>query len=646
MLRHIRLVPKIVGMLVCLGAVGIGGAVVGGMQLQKIDASYSAMLENEQRGVLYTVRANRATQTLRALTAEIVFSTDDALIKDLLTQIETSRADLVKFLDTARAAMPADKDIQALSTEANRVAFDICLPLAKRGATTVTQAEVQALAAEYYKTCQPEIIKLTKLYAQNTTRLVEGSDAQSAVLTDAARSTTIWLVGSMTLATLAFVALAILLVRKGVTGPISTLRETMTRLAGGDLSAVVGETDRRDEIGDMARTVQVFKDNAERAQAVDAEARKAREMTEEERARNRELERERAEKMAVATQGIDQALQHLAQGDMTFRLDRPFSEEFEGLRNNFNAAIAQLAETLRTVSQTASSIDGGTQELSASANDLSKRTEQQAAALEETAAALDEITSNVSSSAKRTDEARTKAEQANESARRSGTIMTQAVSAMERIEKSSAEIGNIISVIDEIAFQTNLLALNAGVEAARAGEAGKGFAVVAQEVRELAQRSAKAAKEIKDLIKTSADEVANGVRLVTETGSALQIIEGHVVDINEQLSAIATAAKEQSIGLLQVNTAVNQMDQSTQQNAAMVEETTAASATLASEAERLRSLIGQFRIDGGTTAPAAARPAASSGSGARQMITRVAEAFTPKKRVAGGGASNGGWDEF
>ncbi len=418
----------------------------------------------------------------------------------------------------------------------------------------------------------------------------------------------------------------------------------MSRLANGDLTVMVSDADRRDEIGDMAKTVQIFKDNALRSEAVEAQARQERALSEEERARNREQERDRAEKMAVATGGIDEALKHLARGDLTFRLDRPFSEEFEGLRQNFNAAIAQLTETLRAVSQAAISIDGGTQELSASANDLSKRTEQQAAALEETAAALDEITSNVASSTKRTEEARTKAEQANESARRSGSIMTEAVDAMQRIEKSSSEIGNIISVIDEIAFQTNLLALNAGVEAARAGEAGKGFAVVAQEVRELAQRSAKAAKEIKDLIKTSSDQVATGVRLVTETGSALQVIESHVIDINEQLNAIATAAKEQSVGLLQVNAAVNQMDQSTQQNAAMVEETTAASTALANEAERLRSLIGQFRID--ASAASTDRGAApAQRSTARQMITRVAEAFTPKKRVAGGGSS-GGWDEF
>ncbi|SIQ34367.1 methyl-accepting chemotaxis sensory transducer with TarH sensor [Rhizobium sp. RU20A] len=643
MLRHIRLVPKIVGMLALLGACGVGGAVVSGFQLQEIDANYSHMLGSNQESVLYTVRSNRATQTFRATVAEMIFTKDQEQINDLQAQQDSTLADIDKFFTKALAALPDDAGLKQLKTEAHRVVHDVCLPISKRGGEATTEAAIAAVAADYYSQCQPQLVTLTKLYATETNRLVEGAKAQSAILTASARSATIWLVSFMTLVSAAFVTLAALLVKKGVTGPIANLRETMSRLAGGDLSAPVTDADRRDEIGDMAKTVQIFKDNALRAEELEAQARRERDMSESERARNRELERDRAEKMATATGGIDEALKHLARGDLTYRLERPFSEEFEGLRQNFNAAIAQLTETLRAVSTAAATIDSGTQELSVSANDLSKRTEQQAAALEETAAALDEITSNVASSTKRTEEARHKAEQANESARRSGAIMTDAVNAMQRIEKSSSEIGNIISVIDEIAFQTNLLALNAGVEAARAGEAGKGFAVVAQEVRELAQRSAKAAKEIKDLIKTSADEVATGVRLVTETGSALQVIESHVVDINEQLNAIATAAKEQSVGLLQVNTAVNQMDQSTQQNAAMVEQSTAASSALANEADRLRNLIGQFRTDTGASA---GRPAATAPtSAARQMVTRVAEAFTPKKRAAGGGSA-GGWDEF
>jgi methyl-accepting chemotaxis protein len=227
-------------------------------------------------------------------------------------------------------------------------------------------------------------------------------------------------------------------------------------------------------------------------------------------------------------------------------------------------------------------------------------------------------------------------------------VVANAVNAMHRIEQSSSQISNIIGVIDEIAFQTNLLALNAGVEAARAGEAGKGFAVVAQEVRELAQRSAQAAKEIKDLIRNSTDEVSTGVKLVQETGEALKVIEAQVVTINAQLDAIATSAREQSVGLAEVNTAVNQMDQVTQQNAAMVEESTAASASLASEVTRMREIIAEFRLGSQTGAPTASRPQQVRAdqrpvaSPARRMLAKVAGA------VGMGGSAQvaESWEEF
>ncbi|MCM2291363.1 PAS domain-containing methyl-accepting chemotaxis protein [Allorhizobium sp. BGMRC 0089] len=303
-----------------------------------------------------------------------------------------------------------------------------------------------------------------------------------------------------------------------------------------------------------------------------------------------------------ATREIGQALTRVAAGDLSFRLDQAFHKDFEALRRDMNEALKQLNATLSGVSVSMQQISAGTQDISSSAQDLSKRTEQQAATLEETAAALDEITSNVANASKRAEEARTAAELANNNAVHSGKVVANAVEAMSRIEQSSSQISNIIGVIDEIAFQTNLLALNAGVEAARAGEAGKGFAVVAQEVRELAQRSAKAAKEIKDLIRNSSTEVENGVRLVSETGEALKTIESNIITVNEQIQAIASAAREQSIGLSEVNTAINQMDQVTQQNAAMVEESNASIATLVNEVDKLHELIGRFQLSGQASA--------------------------------------------
>lgn len=332
-----------------------------------------------------------------------------------------------------------------------------------------------------------------------------------------------------------------------------------------------------------------------------------------------------------AVDTIGGALSRLANGDVSFTLDKAFAPDFEALRTNLNEAVSQLASTLGAVARSTDQIDSGSREISSSAEDLSKRTEQQAASLEETAAALDQITVNVSNASKRAEEARHATQAADTSATRSGQIVAEAVGAMARIEQSSNQISNIIGVIDEIAFQTNLLALNAGVEAARAGEAGKGFAVVAQEVRELAQRSAQAAKEIKDLIRNSSEEVKNGVKLVSETGEALRTIQDNIVAVNDHMQAIASSAREQATGLSEVNSAVNQMDQVTQQNAAMVEESNAASATLANETQRLRQFISRFTLGkhySGKLAPAAANHAAP------RVATPAAPTSAPQRAPA------------
>ncbi|PZU19442.1 MAG: chemotaxis protein [Shinella sp.] len=325
-----------------------------------------------------------------------------------------------------------------------------------------------------------------------------------------------------------------------------------------------------------------------------------------------------------AVHRLGEGLTRLAAGELDCRLDVPFAPDFEPLRQNFNTAITSLSHTLGAVANASVEIDLHSSEVSSGASDLSQRTERQAASLEETAAALDEITVNVQNAAARSDEARKAAEQAKSSASHSAMVMGEAIDAMARIEDSSNKISSIIGVIDEISFQTNLLALNAGVEAARAGEAGKGFAVVAQEVRELAQRAASAAREIKELIAHSSGEVKSGVKLVSETGEALRSIENSILVVNTQIQAIATAAKEQAIGLDEVNAAVNQMDQVTQQNAAMVEETSAASATLAGQAEQLRRLIEHFQL--GNDAPQ--RPVT------RQAPAKTQPAARPVRRAA------------
>ena len=293
---------------------------------------------------------------------------------------------------------------------------------------------------------------------------------------------------------------------------------------------------------------------------------------------------------------IGSAISSLSDGDLKARITSVLTPSIDSLRIDFNRAAETLQSTLSSVSTGSLAIETGTYEISSAAQDLAKRTEQQAASLEETAAALDQITATVQRTAKTAETTRRVVSEAKLDAEVSGDVVKDAVAAMSEIETSSREIGQIIGVIDEIAFQTNLLALNAGVEAARAGDAGRGFAVVASEVRALAQRSAEAAKEIKSLISKSGTHVARGVSLVGETGITLKKIADQVTDINVQMAEIATSSEEQATAIHQVNTAVNHMDQMTQQNAAMVEETAAASQNLAREARDLSTLMSQFQI--------------------------------------------------
>jgi methyl-accepting chemotaxis protein len=297
-----------------------------------------------------------------------------------------------------------------------------------------------------------------------------------------------------------------------------------------------------------------------------------------------------------------------------------------------------------TVAGNATGIRAGSGEIAKAADDLSRRTEQQAASLEETAAALDQITATVNRTAEGAGQAKTIVEAARSQAEASGEIVREAVGAMNAIEHSSRQIGQIIGVIDEIAFQTNLLALNAGVEAARAGDAGRGFAVVASEVRALAQRSAEAAKEIKGLIAASAGEVKSGVELVGRTSEALGAIVSQVSEISSVVGEIASSAHEQATGLKQVNTAVNQMDQMTQQNAAMVEQSTAASRNLSNEAEDLGRLMARFKVDAhSASAVERSAPMARSQRTVPAMKTTGRGGAAPKPMVA---REEEGWEEF
>lgn len=393
----------------------------------------------------------------------------------------------------------------------------------------------------------------------------------------------------------------------------------MKRLASGDLQSEVEVHERSDEIGAMASAVQVFKDNAIALETARANHERVEAAAEAERNRN-DTERQRLEEeQEEVLHALATALSRLSQGDLTSRIEVDVGSKYQKLEDDFNSAVARLRQTMQVIAETTLEIESGTGEVAQASEDLSRRTEQQAASLEESAAALDEITATVKKTAEGAGHAHSVVETADDDAKKSAVVVRQAVEAMDAIAKSAQQIGQIIGVIDEIAFQTNLLALNAGVEAARAGDAGRGFAVVASEVRALAQRSADAAKEIKGLVSASRGQVDHGVHLVAEAGEALGRIMMQVMEINTIVAEIATGAQEQATGLAEVNTTINQMDQITQKNAAMVEESTAASRTLSRDSEQLSSLIGRFQIgqaiEGG---------AAKDNEAMRQQLRQVA----------------------
>ncbi|RTL61401.1 MAG: methyl-accepting chemotaxis protein [Hyphomicrobiales bacterium] len=400
------------------------------------------------------------------------------------------------------------------------------------------------------------------------------------------------------------------IVARSIANPLNRLAAAMGRVTRGDDVSVAAEAARKDEIGNMARSVEFFqeagkaKERAERDAAAHREAAEAAQA-----AREREKEEEEARTQAMVD-ALAAGLEQLAGGNLVCSIDEPFHASSEKLRKDFNASLATLRDAMQRVVDATQSMRSGAGEISAAADDLARRTEQQAANIEETSASLDEIVATVKKTAEGAVHARDVVAVARKDAQETDVVVRDTVEAMGDIEKSAQQINQIIGVIDEIAFQTNLLALNAGVEAARAGDAGRGFAVVASEVRALAQRSAQAAKEIKALIGASSAQVGRGVDLVARAGEALTRILGQVDEISTIVSDIAGAAQEQSNGLSQVNIAINELDKVTQQNAAMVEQSTAASHKLTQEAERLAELIGAFRTGSAPHGHAARRRAA------------------------------------
>ncbi len=601
------------------------------MEIQKLSKRISNI-----NGELYTVMTHKAgnidVDKNDARMAAVLAETESvkkelgALKGKLPASEQPKIAELIKSLEECRSAI--DTVSGMIGVDFN-MAVGFIAPFEEQYAKMTTQLDQVVAAAN------------TRVVAQAAKKQAEAAAAISITV----------ILSLITLASVAALAfLTVMNVRKSI-GDIAGATE---KLSKGENTIDLERLTRGDELGAIVRSLKVFRDNQLHLDQLRAEQEKTAALTADERRAKEEAAAAAARESALVVSSLAEGLERLASGDLTFRVTAAFPGEYAKLKDDFNGAIAQLQDTVKVIAASTDGLRTGADEIAHASDDLSRRTEQQAASLEETAAALDELTATVRRTASGARQASDVVSTTRGEATHSGQVVHQAVSAMGEIENSSKQISQIIGVIDEIAFQTNLLALNAGVEAARAGEAGRGFAVVAQEVRALAQRSAEAAKEIKTLISSSTQQVSAGVSLVGQTGEALQRIVVKVGEIDALVTEIAASAAEQATGLNEVNTAVNQMDQVTQQNAAMVEESTAATHSLKGETAELVRLIGRFRVGEGST-QRFERPREADAhvdSPARNPVAEQRARLGAFARPGRGGAAaaaapvSDGWEEF
>jgi methyl-accepting chemotaxis protein len=596
-------------LLVMAGAAILIVFAMGLFSFRQMSVVYTAASDTRQVWMPRTEKLSAIQFTMlryHTTTIRKAIAVDPAEIKGLDDEFVEMDASIPKSYDDMKASLLTDQERQLWATFEQK--WQTYLTFRNKIIDAADAGQLEQAVAEIAPARQPLVdsfVALGELIKLNT----QGADASGVAAEDAYQTSNSVQTALMIVALVIMIGLAVW-INRGVSVPIVRMKKVMLAIADGALEVAVPDADRKDEVGEMAGAVETMRQSGLAKRQMESEAEATRLRAEDERvAMQKQAEEDAERRVAEAMRAFASGLTRLAACDLTCDIDQQLSPQFEPLRANFNASVQNLRNAMLAVGDVGHGVTTGSSEISQASDNLSKRTEQQAASLEETAAALAEITQNVKATSNRSGLARSLVTNAREHAKSSGVVVSNAVTAMGKIEQASGQISQIIGVIDEIAFQTNLLALNAGVEAARAGEAGKGFAVVAQEVRELAQRSANAAKEIKALINNSETAVSEGVKLVGETGEGLGSIANLVEQINEHMTAIAQAAQEQSLGLSEVNTAVNHMDQATQQNAAMVEEMNAAGATLAHESRRLFDLLSRFRTDAGQTRAGAARAA-------------------------------------
>ena len=583
-MKNLNLTHKLVLIIAVLGLISLLVSVNSARQAKALSGDYVALLEGSSAAAQHIAQSGAELQGMRGAIGSLMMSRTAENNAAAEADLNRFMAAFKRSIDLAAASVPENEEIR-WATSADMIVQEACkesVALAAKATDLQAIADSQSL---YLRDCGPAFAEILPRFDELATTIRDEARERSIALQAAAKRTSSQAVLFAVLAAAASLTAGVIGVRVWVIRPLSKLVVLMGQLSAGRLDVEIDGQERKDELGQMVRAVAVFRDNAVKVAEVEAS-----------KAAVAEAEAERARRMAEATDGLAGGLRRMADGDLSVELSEPYAAEFEPLRTDFNSVARSLRESMSKVAMSAVRIEEGARAMRDSAEDLSRRTEGQAASIEEQSAALTQITQNVRDTSSRTSEAKREAELASDVAETSRTVVAEACNAMRRIERSSSDIGTISDLIDEISFQTNLLSLNASVEAARAGEAGRGFVVVAQEVRQLAQRSAKAAQEIKELIEKSEGEVRAGVSLVLQAGDSMQRIGEQVGTVNSKLDMIEQAARDQAMALAEITAAVAESDLATQQNAAMSEEGLASASTLSSEADALRQMLTGFKL--------------------------------------------------
>jgi len=592
-LDRLKISVKMLGVLTLLGLVTAFLIVDGGRKMAEVNNEYSGLIEGIAPARVEFARSSHSLTEMALFAYQLVDTAHEPeKANELARRIDEYYDQAAASLRQAGELNPSNvviyseflqvyTEIHGMLQEVIQAGLKLEVEKARQDMMAVNArlTEVSQLVADFNNRLQLEMV---------ATRVKTSAEVAKTTMTN-------YIVGASALIVSFLLGLWISIFK--ISRPLSRIAERMGVLANGDLEVEIEGQTRGDEIGAMARAVQVFKDNAIALKTAEAEAEAQRRAADEERARNAARQEEIARQTAEVVNGLGMGLERLARGDLTYRVDEDWAEEYVKIKEDFNDAIGKLQDTIKNIMASSSEVSSAAAEISSSTTDLSQRTEEQAASLEETSASMEEISVMVKQNATNAQHANGLTQSARAVAEEGGQVVSEVVAAMSRIDESSRKISDIITVIDEIARQTNLLALNAAVEAARAGEAGRGFAVVAQEVRSLAQRSSQAARDIAALIVNSTTQVEEGVALANKAGSSLSAILQSVNSVAEIVSEIANACAEQATGIDQINQTLSQMDEMTQRNSALVEENAATARSLEEQQAAMSERVGYFRID-------------------------------------------------